>query len=95
MNRPAAAPVPVTATGAVAGGPAVYKGMSIKEAAGSPAAATVEVYDNASAATGTLIAVAVLSASGFYAETLTDGVRVANGIFVSVTGTVKGSIHIG
>lgn len=96
MNRPAASAVPITGSGPIAPGPAVYKGLSVREAAGTPAPAVVEVYDNATAGAGTLLAVVSLPAGGSYSEYLVDGVYAHDGIWVEVvSGTVRGSIRVG
>lgn len=72
-----------------------YRGYTARETGGS--AATVRIFDNASAASGTLLdsfdVPAGSSRSAFYDPPL----QAVNGIFVDVggTGTVEGSIRIG
>ncbi len=71
-----------------------YGGYVIIETAGS--AATVRIYDNASAASGTLIGAANLAANGSADVALNKPVRVSNGIYVDVggAGTVAGSVRV-
>ena len=61
------------------------------------AAATVTIYDNASAASGTVLA--QWTTSGANADRqydFTGGVRFVNGVYVSVsTGTVTGNVRLG
>lgn len=60
--------------------------------------AVIKFYDNASAASGVLLGVADLTAAGtvgcFAIIELENPLRVVNGIYYSVTGTVEGSILI-
>ena len=80
---------------AVRAGNGFYRGYTVVETGGSNAA-TVRIYDNASAASGTLIGAVNLAAGGS-ADVHCDGVWVANGIYVDVggTGTVAGSVRVG
>ena len=57
---------------------------------------TVTLYDNASAASGTVIDAFTLAA-GTSASVLHDGIWCVNGIYVDIggTGTVVGSVRIG
>jgi len=73
----------------------VYHGYTVVETAGS--AATVRIYDNASAASGTLIGAVNLAANGSADLCLNVGQWVTNGIYVDVggSGTVAGSVRIG
>lgn len=79
---------------AAAATPAFYCGLVIREtAAGS---ALVKVYDNASAATGTLLDIVALTANQVLATVLAVPVRAANGIYIDVvSGAVEGSVRIG
>jgi hypothetical protein len=86
-----AAPVNVTATGAVSGAACTYRGLSI----GSTAGATVALYDNASAASGTVLASFTLAANGFQHIDIADGVRCSNGIYLSATAAVQGHVRVG
>ncbi len=76
-------------------GAGVYRGFVAVETSGTDAA-TIRLYDNASAASGTLIGAANLAA-GASADVHCDPVWVENGIYVDVggTGTVDGSVRIG
>lgn len=78
---------------AVRAAPATYCGFSVRETAGSTA--SLLVYDNASAASGTLIDVINLAANESAREFYPGGIHCVNGIFVDVTGTVQGSVRIG
>lgn len=81
---------------AVAATPAIYKGFTVVESGGS-STATVRIYDNASAASGTLIGAVNLAAGGSADLSLCSGQWCQNGIFVDVggSGTVAGSVRIG
>lgn len=93
MNRPAATPNTVGASGTVFTGPCTFKGLSVRETAGAAAAA--RIYDGTSAA-GTLLAAISLPANGSYAFSVPDGIRAATGIYWSVvSGTVEGSVWVG
>lgn len=72
-----------------------YGGYVVVETGGSNAA-TVRIYDHASAASGTLIGAANLAAGGSADVALNKPVRVSNGIYVDVggTGTVTGSVRV-
>lgn len=93
-----AASRPVALTGsdqAVLETAGIYRGYSVVETGGSDAA-TVRIYDNASAASGTLIGAVNLAAGGA-ADISVDPVWVVNGIYVDVggDGTVDGSVRVG
>lgn len=71
-----------------------YRGFAIRETVG--AAAVVQVFDNASANSGTLLDTIALAANGSASQLYSDGVRAAAGIRVHiVSGTVEGSVRIG
>jgi hypothetical protein len=72
----------------------IYRGYTVVETGGADAA-TVRIYDHASAASGTLIGAVNLAAGGS-ADVSCDPVWVENGIYVDVggSGTVAGSIRI-
>lgn len=74
----------------------IYRGYTVVET-GASNAATVRIYDNASAASGTLIGAANLAAGGSADIALVGGTWCENGIYVDLggTGTVAGSIRIG
>lgn len=69
-----------------------YGGFSVRETAGSTA--TIRLWDNASAASGTLLETISLTANASLREEYKWGVRALNGIYVEiVSGTVEGSIR--
>jgi hypothetical protein len=71
----------------------VLGGYTIRETAGAVAA--VRVYDNASAASGTLLATIGLAANASHDVHYPGGIRAAQGVYVDVvTGAVEGSIRI-
>jgi hypothetical protein len=76
-------------------GPGVYRGFAIRETAG--AVATIQIYDNASAATGTLLDTIRLAANESAREWYgNDGIWFQNGVYVKiVAGTVEGSVRVG
>ncbi|GLY55216.1 hypothetical protein [Lentzea sp. NBRC 102530] len=94
----AAAATAIALTGSdqvVSARPAFYRGAAISETAGSTA--VVRIYDNASAASGTLLATIRLAANETF-DVLFDGfgVRAVSGIYVDVvSGAVEGSIRLG
>ncbi|MDO8391057.1 MAG: hypothetical protein Q7V57_11255 [Actinomycetota bacterium] len=75
----------VTSVGALAG-------VSFRETAG--AAATVKLYDNASAASGKLLGTFGLAALGSIDTEYVNGRQITNGVYAVITGTVEGSIFI-
>lgn len=78
---------------AVLASPGVYRGVCLRETAGSTAA--VRLYDNASAASGTLIGAFSLAANGSV-DVVYDGIYVTNGVYADViSGAVEGSVRIG
>jgi len=84
--------VPKTlAAGLLASAPGVLQGVSIRETAG--AAATVRLFDNASAGSGTLLSTYGLAALGSIDTGLIER-QIANGVYAVITGTVEGSIFI-
>lgn len=96
MRMPPARAVALTgANQAVFAAPALFRGYSLRETGGS-AAATVRFYDNASAASGTLLATVTIPTGGS-ADVLYDGVWAALGIYAQVSGTgvVEGSARLG
>lgn len=74
---------------------ASYHGFSIRETAG--ATATVRIYDNASANSGTLLDSIQLNANESAREWYgAEGIDASDGIRVDiVSGTVEGSIRVG
>lgn len=80
----------------VSAGPALYGGFTIRETSGS-AGAVVRVFDNASAAAGTVLDEIALTAGESAREYYGGGgIFAAAGIFVNVvSGTVSGSVRVG
>lgn len=73
-----------------------YHGFTIRETSGV-AVAVVNIYDNASAASGTLLDTISLAANESAREDyLPQGIRAGNGIYVDVvSGAVAGSVRVG
>jgi hypothetical protein len=89
-----ASAVNVTATGVVVATPASLRGCSIRDTSG--ATNTVKIFDNASAASGTILLSVQLAANASIPPlAIDDGLRAANGLFLSATGAVEGSVWIG
>jgi hypothetical protein len=75
--------------------PAGYGGFTVRETSGT-ATAVVRVYDNASAASGTLLDEISLLASESAREYYPDTIVAQAGIYVDVvSGAVAGSIRVG
>lgn len=88
-----ASPVNVTGTGVVNAGPCTLRGLSIHDT--SAAGNTVKIYDNASAASGTLLFAYTLASGGTTPPlTIDDGLRASAGLYLSCTGSVEGSVWI-
>jgi hypothetical protein len=86
------APVNITGTTqAISATPCTYRGFSI----GSTAGATFTLYDNASAASGTVLAQVTLAAGGFQNVEVHDGARCAFGIYLSSTAALQGHVRTG
>jgi len=88
-----ARPVSVTGSGAVYAGFCVLRGFWINNSA----AATITLYDNASAASGTILAQWVTTAANQdRGADFADGIRCDNGVYLNVSaGTVTGSVRLG
>ena len=86
-------PVNAVATQAIAATPATLRGFWLV----TSAAATVTIYDNASAASGTVLAQWTTAGANADKEfDFADGARAVAGIFVSASaGTVTGHVRIG
>ncbi|GAB2836327.1 hypothetical protein GCM10027176_45820 [Actinoallomurus bryophytorum] len=84
----------VTGTGAVQAGPCTLRGLSLRDTSGS--GNTVKIYDNASAASGTVLYAYALGTSGATTPpvTIDGGLRAVNGLYLSTTGSVEGSVWI-
>ena len=87
----------VTLTGAdqaVAGVDSIYGGFSVRET-GGVAAATMKIYNGASAA-GTLLETVALNPGESRSEYYPEGVSAQKGIYVDVSGsgTIEGSVRV-
>lgn len=72
-----------------------YRGFCIRETSGS-ASALVRIYDNASAASGTVIDEISLVAGESTREWYESGIWTSNGVYVDVvSGAVAGSVRVG
>lgn len=72
-------------------GPCSFRGLAISSVAG----ADVVVYDNAAAASGTVIAAFTIGAKGFQPMDVSDGMHCNNGIYMTVSAAVTGNVRIG
>jgi hypothetical protein len=86
-----AAALPVTGTGTVRAGPGVYRGARIRDTSG--VANTVKIFDN-TAASGTILFTAQLAAQGTTTDAPADGIYHANGLHLTSTGAIEGSIWV-
>ena len=86
-------PLAGAGSGAVATTPGTLRGFWLV----TSAAATVTIYDNASAASGTVLAQWTTAGANADKEfDFADGVRFANGLYVNVSaGTVTGHVRVG
>ncbi|MEV0805736.1 hypothetical protein [Micromonospora sp. NPDC050200] len=95
MSMPATASALTGANQAVSASPATYQGYTLRETAGTAAAATVRIWDNPAAASGALLDVVELPANGSAQAFYPGGIRAHRGIYVEVVaGTVEGSVRI-
>lgn len=80
---------------AVLASPGAYRGVGLWNSHATNGS-TVTIYDNASAASGTVLDSFTLAA-GASASVVYDGIWCVNGIYVDIggTGTVVGSVRIG
>lgn len=86
--------VNVTATGAVIARPCTFRGCSIRDTSG--AGNTIKIYDNASAASGTVLMAVQLAANASVPPlSVADGLQAVNGLYLSATGAVEGSVWVG
>lgn len=95
-SRSAVSSYDVTTSAVVRANKANYHGYSLRAGASG---ATVSIYDNASAASGTLLDVVTIAAnataSAYYAvEDSSGGLRAVNGIYFSTNNAVTGSIRV-
>lgn len=76
--------------------PAGLFGLQVREVTAVAAPGTLQVYDNAAAAAGTIIATVRLGADGEFQINWKSGVRIQNGLFVQATGAdIAGSLAVG
>jgi len=89
-------PVPLTGSDqAVRVTSGIYRGMTVRETTGA-AGAVLRVYDNASAATGTLLQTIALGNGESFNALHYVGIWASDGIYVDViSGAVEGSVYIG
>lgn len=79
----------------VSSGPALYRGITLRETTGMMGA-SVRVYDNPSAASGTLLEVVGLNGGGSVSLLHPVALAAQTGIYVDVvSGAVEGSIRVG
>lgn len=94
MSAPARAVALTGSDQAVLDKPGVYRGITVANT--GAAAGTVKVYDNASAASGTLVETIALAADASLSVMYDDGIWVTEGLFVDVAdGTFEGSVRLG
>lgn len=93
MGTAQAAAKNVTATGVIASAPCTFRGLSIRDTSGAVNA--VDLFDHASAASGTVIATVALAANGHAHLSVPDGVRCTAGLYLQATGAVVGSVWTG
>jgi hypothetical protein len=80
------------AAGALLANAGILAGFSLRDTSG--AANTIKLFDNLSAASGTVIAVVQLAANASQTVAIPDGVWVASGLFAQQTGAAEGSVWI-
>ena len=95
-SRSAVSSVGVTTSAAVRPNAATYHGYTLRAGASG---ATVTIYDNASAASGTILDVVTIGASAtasvyYSVEDCAGGLRAVNGIYFSTSNAVTGSIRV-
>lgn len=78
-----------------AAGPGMYKGIVVRET--SAAALVLRIWDNASAASGTLLDIISVAANGVVSSWPVDALWFSNGVFIErVSGTnFEGSVRLG
>lgn len=84
-------PKNVTGAGVVLASPCTFRGFTLTSVAG----ATVNIYDNASAASGTVVGCAIIGANGSAHIDIADGTRCENGLYLDTAGTLVGSVRYG
>lgn len=92
MMRRAVA-VPVTADVAASANASVFFGFALRDTSGS--ANNFLIYDNASAASGTIVFAGTLAANGASSISIPGGVSLTKGMYLDVTGAVTGAVWVG
>lgn len=73
----------------------IYRGLTVRETTGT-AGAVVRVYDNASAAAGTLLQTVSLGNGESFNALHAIGIWAADGIYVEVeSGAIEGAVYVG
>ena len=83
----------VTGDAAALARASVFFGFSLRDTSGS--ANTVTIYDNASAASGTVIASVAIAANGSQTLSIPNGLGLLNGLYIDTTAAVVGSVWYG
>jgi len=83
----------VAAAGVILGRQCQFRGLSIRDTSGS--ANTVNLYNNATAASGTIVATVELPANGSGHVAAHAGVFCSAGLFLEADGALTGSVWIG
>lgn len=96
-SRSSVISVGVTVSAVVSPAKTNYHGYTLYNAGAT--AAVVTIYDNASAASGTILDTVVVPATGsanayYSVEDNNGGIRANNGVYFSTTATVAGSVRI-
>jgi hypothetical protein len=96
-SRSSVTSVGVTTSAVVEAAPTNYYGYTLYNSGAS--AAVVTIYDNASAASGTILDVVVVPAAGsvnayYSVEDSIGGLRAKNGVYFSTTAAVSGSVRV-
>jgi hypothetical protein len=89
---PGVRPLPVVGTGLIVAGPVTLYGYSLKNVGGSPA--TFRIWDNASAASGTIIITLGLDAGEAVALAAGVGILAAQGLYFESGGAIEGSAWV-
>lgn len=91
--RPQASAVPAAA-GALSAVPCTLRGLSIRDT--SAVTNTIKIFDNASAGSGTMLFSVQLAGNASVSPlSIADGLRAVNGLFLTATGALEGSVWIG
>lgn len=91
-NQSTAVPLAAASSGAAVTTPCTLRGFWLV----TSGAATITIYDNASAASGTVLAQWTTAGAADKEFDFSDGVRCASGVYVNVSaGTVTGSVRTG